>query len=70
MIRLVEAVPATDELLELIAAAGLPCVCLESRPDPRFGFDSVLFDSVCGAIGVRMIASMAGCTIGPPAARL
>jgi len=49
VIRLVEAVPATDALLELIAAAGLPCVCLETRPDPRFGFDSVLFDSVCGA---------------------
>jgi LacI family transcriptional regulator len=49
VIRLVEAVPATAALLELIAAAGLPCVCLESRPDPRFGFDSVLFDSVGGA---------------------
>ena len=69
VIRLVEAVPATDELLELIAAAGLPCVCLESRPDPRFGFDSVLFDSVDGAHtattyligrGHRRIAHLAG----------
>ena len=51
VVRLVEAAPApvTDALLELIASAGLPCVCLERPPDARFGFDSVLFDSVEGA---------------------
>jgi LacI family transcriptional regulator len=51
VVRLVEAesAPITDSLLEAIAAAGLPCVCLERAPDPRFGFDSVLFDSVAGA---------------------
>jgi LacI family transcriptional regulator len=38
----------SDALLELIAAAGLPCVCLEQPPDPRFGFDSVLFDNFSG----------------------
>ena len=51
IVRLVEAATAheSDALLELIAAAGLPCVCLERPPDPRFGFDSVLFDNVAGA---------------------
>jgi DNA-binding LacI/PurR family transcriptional regulator len=51
VVRLVEAAaaPVSDALLELIASAGLPCVCLERPPHARFGFDSVLFDSVGGA---------------------
>jgi LacI family transcriptional regulator len=51
VVRLVEAAatPLSDSLLELIAAAGLPCVCLECAPDARFGFDAVLFDNACGA---------------------
>src|SRR6186713_2290680 len=40
VLRLVEPAPASDALLELIAAAGLPCVCLECAVDPRFGFGS------------------------------
>ncbi len=34
------------------------------------GITTGRFVSVCGAIGVSSIASTAGCTIGPPAARL
>jgi DNA-binding LacI/PurR family transcriptional regulator len=51
VVRLVEAstAPVSDALLELIASAGLPCVCLERAPHTRFGFDSVLFDNVQGA---------------------
>jgi LacI family transcriptional regulator len=51
VVRLVEAADAhaSDALLELIASAGLPCVCLERPPDARFGFDSVLYDNVAGA---------------------
>jgi LacI family transcriptional regulator len=49
VLRLVEPAPASDALLELIATAGLPCVCLECAVDPRFGFGSVLFDNSSGA---------------------
>jgi LacI family transcriptional regulator len=49
VVRLVESAPASDALLDLVATAGLPCVCLERPGDPRFGFASVLFDNVCGA---------------------
>jgi LacI family transcriptional regulator, galactose operon repressor len=49
VVRLVESAPANDALLELVAAARLPCVCLERPVDARFGFASVLFDNVCGA---------------------
>ena len=50
VVRLVEAAAsANDALLELIASARVPCVCLEQPPDRRFGFDSVVFDSAAGA---------------------
>jgi LacI family transcriptional regulator len=50
VVRLVETPTASDaELLELIASAGVPCVCLEQPSDARFGFDSVQFDSAAGA---------------------
>jgi LacI family transcriptional regulator, galactose operon repressor len=50
VVRLVDAEASTnDALLELIASARLPCVCLEQSPDRRFGFDSVVFDSAAGA---------------------
>jgi LacI family transcriptional regulator len=50
VVRLVESTAtANDALLELIASAGIPCVCLEQPPDRRFGFDSVVFDSAAGA---------------------
>jgi LacI family transcriptional regulator len=50
VVRLVEpAAAATHALLELIVSARVPCVCLEQPADPRFGLDSVLFDSEAGA---------------------
>jgi LacI family transcriptional regulator len=49
VVRLVDAGPPNDALLELIQTAGLPCVCLECPVDPRLGFGSVLFDNKCGA---------------------
>ncbi|MBV8718900.1 MAG: LacI family DNA-binding transcriptional regulator [Chloroflexi bacterium] len=50
VVRLVEAEDsANDALLELIASARVPCVCLEQPPHRRFGLDSVLFDSAAGA---------------------
>jgi LacI family transcriptional regulator len=49
VVRLVESTPDGDALLDLVAAAGLPCVCLERPVDPRFGFGSVLFNDVDGA---------------------
>jgi LacI family transcriptional regulator len=50
VVRLVEpAAAATHALLELIVSARVPCVCLEQPADPRFGLDSVLFDSEEGA---------------------
>jgi len=49
VVRLVDSTPNSDALLELVAAAGLPCVCLERPVDARFGFGSVLFNNVDGA---------------------
>jgi DNA-binding LacI/PurR family transcriptional regulator len=50
VVRLVEAAAAdNDALLELIASAHVPCVCLEQPPSHRFAFDSVVFDSTAGA---------------------
>jgi LacI family transcriptional regulator len=49
VVRLVEAAPANDALLDLVKSAGIACVCLECPVDPRFGFGSVLFDNTCGA---------------------
>jgi LacI family transcriptional regulator len=49
VVRLVESATANDALLELIASARIPCVCLEQPSDRRFGFDSVVFDSAAGA---------------------
>jgi len=69
VVRLVDSTPASDALLELVAAAGLPCVCLERPVDARFGFGSVLFDNVQGAqaatayligMGHRRIAHLEG----------
>jgi LacI family transcriptional regulator len=48
VVRLVDSTPNSDALLELVAAAGLPCVCLERPVDPRFGFGSVLFNNLDG----------------------
>jgi LacI family transcriptional regulator, galactose operon repressor len=69
VVRLVDATPSSEELLDLIGAAGLPCVCLERPVDARHGFGSVLFENDRGAHtattflvsrGHRRIAHLAG----------
>lgn len=69
VIRLVEDPPATDALLELIAATQVPCVCIERPGAPRFGFGAVTYDDRQGAYeatryllaqGHRRIAHLAG----------
>ena len=49
VVRLVQDPPATDALLELIAATHVPCVCIERSPSPRFGLRSVIYDDWRGA---------------------
>ena len=67
--RLVEASPKTDPLLELVAETGTPCVCIEEPGAARFGFNAVTYDNVGGAYdattylleqGHRRIAHIAG----------
>ena len=43
IIRLVQDPPQTDALLETIAKAHLPCVCIERQGAPRFGFGSITY---------------------------
>ncbi len=47
--RLVEDPPVTDALLEVIAAAHIPCVCIERPAAARFGFSAVSYDDEGGA---------------------
>lgn len=49
VIRLVEEPPATNDLLELIRATGIPCVCVEVPGAPQFGFSAVTYDNMGGA---------------------
>ncbi len=49
VLRLIQDAPATDALLEVIAAAGMPCVSIERPAAPRFGFPSVAYDDRGGA---------------------
>jgi LacI family transcriptional regulator len=49
VVRLEQEPPITDALLEVIAASGVPCVCIEHAGAPRFGFSSVTYDDVQGA---------------------
>ncbi|MCC7368092.1 MAG: LacI family DNA-binding transcriptional regulator [Chloroflexi bacterium] len=69
VVRLVEDSPATVALLEMIAATGMPCVCIERPADPRNGFSSVVVNDEAGAFdavaylaerGHRRIAHIAG----------
>jgi LacI family transcriptional regulator len=50
VVRLAEEPPWTDPLLEIIAAAGVPCVCIERAGVARFGFSSVTYDDAGGAL--------------------
>ena len=45
VIRLVQAPPATDALLEVVRAADIPCICIEVAGAPRFGFSAVTYDA-------------------------
>jgi len=69
VVRMVDTTPASDALLDLIGAAGLPCVCIERPVDAQHGFGSVLFENDRGAHtattflvsrGHRRIAHLAG----------
>ncbi|KAB8140891.1 LacI family transcriptional regulator [Chloroflexia bacterium SDU3-3] len=69
VVRLVEEAPATDALLERVAATQLPCVCIEQPGSPRFGLSSIRYDDRRGsyeavshliAQGHRRIAHLAG----------
>ena len=69
VLRLVQDPPATDDLVELIRGAGLPCVCIERPASPRFGFPAVTYDDAAGAhtatkhlldAGHRRIAHLVG----------
>lgn len=69
VLRLVQDPPATDDLVELIRGAGLPCVCIERPASPRFGFPAVTYDDAAGAYlatkhlldaGHRRIAHLVG----------
>jgi LacI family transcriptional regulator len=44
VVRLAQEPPTTDALLEAIAAAGIPCVCIEQAGAAHFGFSSVTYD--------------------------
>lgn len=47
--RLVQDPPATDRVLEVIAANRVPCVVVERPGATRFGFGSVIYDDGAGA---------------------
>src|SRR5665213_1821773 len=44
VVRLAQGPPISDALLECIAGAGVPAVCIERAGAPRFGFSSVTYD--------------------------
>jgi DNA-binding LacI/PurR family transcriptional regulator len=69
VIRLIQDPPATDALLELVAATQMACVCIERPGAARFGFSSVSYDDRHGAYaatrylleqGHRRIAHLSG----------
>ena len=49
VVRLIQDPPATDALVETLAATGVPCVCIERPCADRFGFKAVTYDDVLGA---------------------
>ncbi len=44
IVRLIEDSPQTREILELIASTQMPCVCIESAPDPRYRIPAITYD--------------------------
>ena len=56
VIRLIQDPPATDSLIEAVAATDVPCVCIERPAAARFNFKSVTYDDALGArIAVRYL---------------
>ncbi len=49
VVRLIQDSPATDPLMETIAATGVPCVCIERPCAERFGIISLTYDDALGA---------------------
>jgi DNA-binding LacI/PurR family transcriptional regulator len=49
VVRLLQEPHQTHPLLEIIAATGVPCVCIEQPGAERFGFGSVTYDDGRGA---------------------
>jgi LacI family transcriptional regulator len=49
VVRLAQEPPHTDTLLEAIAAASVPCVCIEQPGAERFGFSAITYDDRRGA---------------------
>ena len=69
VIRLAQEPPVTDAVLEIIAQAGVPCVCIERAGGAHFGFSSVTYDDEGAAhaatnhlieLGHRRIAHIKG----------
>ena len=69
VVRLIQDPPATDALMETIAATGVPCVCIERACAERFGIAAVTYDDAHGAMlatrylidkGHRRIAHLSG----------
>jgi LacI family transcriptional regulator len=69
ILRMVQDSPLTDSLVETIAAAGLPAICIERPAATRFGLSSVTYDDEAGAraatrhlleLGHRRIAHLLG----------
>jgi len=69
VVRLSQVPPFTDPILERVAKAGIPCVCIERAGSDRFGFSSVTYDDEAGGYdataylltrGYRRIAHIMG----------
>jgi DNA-binding LacI/PurR family transcriptional regulator len=54
IVRLAQEPPLTDALLEAIARAGVPAVCIERAGAERFGFSSVTYDDEVAAYEATM----------------
>jgi DNA-binding LacI/PurR family transcriptional regulator len=49
VLRLAQDPPITDEVLEIVASAGVPCVTIERPGAPRFGVSAVTYDDESAA---------------------
>jgi LacI family transcriptional regulator len=49
VVRLTEHSSLTDQLLERIYEAKIPCVCIEEPPAENFGFSAITYDDLAGA---------------------